>query len=241
MELEKYFSIIIPVYNGGRFIERALNSAFAQDAAGFNFEVIVINDGSTDNTSEVLSNYAGRIVLIERQQNRGLAYSVNEGIRAATGRYIIRLDADDEFAPNTLYLHKEFLEGYGADFSFSDYVNINEWDRTSSERVFIRGNYLKMIAIGIAFNRDIFDKAGMYEETFWEEHNFMLKVLSAGFKGVYIPLPLIRYYHHDANMTLNAGNRLAGWQALLEKWDRERLASFGYDPELQQILEGQKD
>ncbi|MBF0458287.1 MAG: glycosyltransferase family 2 protein [Nitrospirae bacterium] len=234
---EKYFSVIVPVYNGGRFIERALSSAFEQDAAGFGYEVIVINDGSTDNTSEVLSKYGDRIVLVERRQNRGLVYSVNEGIRAASGPYIIRLDADDEFAPDTLYLHREFLEGYGADFSFSDYVNINEWDRTS-ERVSIRGNYLKMIAIGIAFKREIFDKAGMYDDMFWEEHNFMLKVLAAGFKGVYIPLPLIKYYHHDANMTLNAGNRLAGWQALLQKWDRERLASFGYDPELQQLLQG---
>ncbi len=85
-------STIIPVYNGEYTIARAIDSALAQDFAGQ--EIIVVNDGSTDNTKGVLERYGDKIRIIH-QSNRGTSLARNSGIACARGEYIAFLDADD--------------------------------------------------------------------------------------------------------------------------------------------------
>src|SRR4051812_49228619 len=88
-------SIIIPAYNARSFIERALQSAFAQEIQ--NAEIIVVDDGSTDGTRELVAGYAGRGVrLICHQQRAGASAARNTGIAIARGEYVAFLDADDE-------------------------------------------------------------------------------------------------------------------------------------------------
>lgn len=91
-------SVIIPTYNHGRFIERAIDSVLVQ---GVPCEVIVIDDGSTDDTQERLVRYGDRIRVV-RQPNRGLAATRNAGIGMATADLIAFLDADDEWLPGKL-------------------------------------------------------------------------------------------------------------------------------------------
>jgi glycosyltransferase involved in cell wall biosynthesis len=89
-------SIIIPAYNYAQLIERALNSVFSQ--CDNNIEVIVINDGSTDNTQQVLTSYQAKLkhpLIIINQANTGVAKARNNAIDAATGKYVWLLDADD--------------------------------------------------------------------------------------------------------------------------------------------------
>ena len=92
-------SIIIPVYNGAQYIAEALESIFQQDSASY--EVIVVDDGSTDNTREVLKPYVNRIHYVY-QENAGPPAARNEGIRLAQGEFIGFLDADDFFLPGSL-------------------------------------------------------------------------------------------------------------------------------------------
>ena len=89
-------SIVIPAYNSAEFLSAAIDSALAQTVA--NCEVIVVNDGSTDNTPDVLAQYEDQIRIID-QANRGLSGARNSGIRAATGELIGLLDADDIWLP----------------------------------------------------------------------------------------------------------------------------------------------
>jgi hypothetical protein len=91
-------SVIIPCYNQARFLGEAIESVLAQTYP--HFEVVVIDDGSTDNTSEVAARYPG--VRCIRQENRGLAEARNEGIRRSNGGYLVFLDADDRLLPNAL-------------------------------------------------------------------------------------------------------------------------------------------
>lgn len=93
------FSIVIPTYNYGRFVTRAIDSALQQ--VGNNFEVIVVDDGSTDETTEVLAEYDERIVA-HRQQNAGVSVARNTGAELANGDYLLFLDADDELLPDAL-------------------------------------------------------------------------------------------------------------------------------------------
>jgi hypothetical protein len=92
-------SVIIPVYNGEQFIEEALESVFAQTFR--DFEVIVINDGSTDGTHARLAKYGNRIRYFE-QENRGLAATRGRGVALAQGPLIAFLDADDVWLPEKL-------------------------------------------------------------------------------------------------------------------------------------------
>ncbi len=92
-------SVIMPVYNTAPFLKEAIESVLQQTEN--NFELIIINDASTDQSKEVISSILDpRIRLINNEKNLGLAVSLNKGIRAATGKYIARMDGDDVALPN---------------------------------------------------------------------------------------------------------------------------------------------
>jgi len=97
----KTISVIIPTYNYARFLGEAIDSAFAQTSPSL--EVIVVDDGSTDATPEVLAAYSDRIRVI-RQKNQGVAMARNAGIAAARGEYLAFLDSDDAWYPRKLEL-----------------------------------------------------------------------------------------------------------------------------------------
>jgi len=100
-------SIIIPVYNDEKHVARAIESALNQTMR--EIEVIVVDDGSTDGTSEVLKRYESRIKII-RQENKGVATARNAGFRASGGQYISFLDSDDIIMPNKTELQVAGLE-----------------------------------------------------------------------------------------------------------------------------------
>jgi glycosyltransferase involved in cell wall biosynthesis len=99
VEPSNLVSVVIPVHNGGNTVARAIESALAQryDAV----DVVVADDGSTDDTREVVGRYVGRVRVVE-QANRGAAAARNLGLRAARGEYVAFLDADDEFLPERI-------------------------------------------------------------------------------------------------------------------------------------------
>ena len=101
-----FFSIIVPVYNAAPYIERCLQSVFEQNIGENKLEVIVINDGSTDNSEQIASELSKgrRDVIILTQKNKGLGGARNTGIENASGEYIIFLDADDYLDENCLTL-----------------------------------------------------------------------------------------------------------------------------------------
>lgn len=101
------FSIIIPTHNRAGFLRDAIESIFAQEER--DFEIIVVDDGSTDATPEILKPYAGRIEIL-RQENRGPAAARNLGIDRARGEYVAFLDSDDRWFPWTLALYREAIE-----------------------------------------------------------------------------------------------------------------------------------
>jgi glycosyltransferase involved in cell wall biosynthesis len=113
-------SIIIPVYNRAHFIVECLESVFAQTYK--DYEVIVVDDGSTDNLTDVLSPYIDRIRYIYKA-NGGVSSARNEGIRAAKGDYIAWLDSDDQWLPFKLELQMAVFANLPADigFIFSDF------------------------------------------------------------------------------------------------------------------------
>lgn len=100
-------SVVIPAYNAGRFIRRTIDSVLAQTYTGY--EIIVVDDGSTDNTGDIVKNYGSKVRYIY-QQNAGDGAARNTGIYTAKGEWIAFLDHDDEWLPEKLQRQMELLE-----------------------------------------------------------------------------------------------------------------------------------
>lgn len=130
-------SIIMPSYNTGRFIAETVRSVMAQTYT--DWELIIVDDCSTDNTMDVLStlchperneveskDLASKIRIFQNEKNSGAAVSRNRALREACGKYIAFLDSDDLWAPNKLELQVAFMERNGYAFTYTKYFEIDE-------------------------------------------------------------------------------------------------------------------
>lgn len=95
-------SVVIPAFNRAGTIARAIDSVLRQEWRGGSIELIVVDDGSTDDTLSVLQNYGDRLCIVRHEQNRGAAAARNTGVAAATGDYVAFLDSDDEWMSEKL-------------------------------------------------------------------------------------------------------------------------------------------
>lgn len=112
-------TVVIPAYNSADYISEALDSVIAQDYPAI--EIIVIDDGSTDNTREVVSAYGDRVRLIA-QENQGSAVARNKGIQQAQGKYIAFLDADDVWWCHKIFFQIEALTANGHKMAYSRFI-----------------------------------------------------------------------------------------------------------------------
>ncbi|HLP48348.1 MAG TPA: glycosyltransferase family 2 protein, partial [Candidatus Kapabacteria bacterium] len=117
-------SIIIPCYNKAKWIGEAIESCLNQTHKPY--EIIVIDDGSTDNSRDECERYAGRISYF-RQNNVGVSESRNRGLDKATGDYFILLDADDKLAPNYIEGCLEEMKG-DTQICYTDFIGLGEWE-----------------------------------------------------------------------------------------------------------------
>lgn len=114
VELQKMpaVSVVLPVYNGGRYLHQAIDSVLRQTFE--DFELILINDGSTDESGIIIRDFASsdaRVILIERE-NRGLIESLNEGLNASRGELVARMDADDVCRPNRFAMQVAYMQAH---------------------------------------------------------------------------------------------------------------------------------
>lgn len=104
-------SVVMPAYNGGKYLREAIDSILAQTFTDFEF--IIINDGSTDGTKEIILSYDDpRIVYLENEQNSGICVTLNRGIDAARGKYIARMDSDDISLPERFARQVEYMDAH---------------------------------------------------------------------------------------------------------------------------------
>jgi glycosyltransferase involved in cell wall biosynthesis len=122
-----YVSVVMPVYNGGKYLREAIESILAQTFQ--NFELIVVDDGSTDCSPSILGGYGQkdeRIVILTHSMNQGIAMALNRGLKIARGKYIARMDADDVSLPERIEKQVDFLDAHldvgilGCDAIFMD-------------------------------------------------------------------------------------------------------------------------
>lgn len=125
--MQPLVSIITPMYNSEKFILKTIESVINQTYS--NWELLLIDDGSTDNTIQIVEDFKQKytnIKLLQNPTNLGAAQSRNKGILEAKGDYIAFLDADDLWKPNKLDLQIQFMQTHNCDVSFSSYEQIDE-------------------------------------------------------------------------------------------------------------------
>ena len=208
-------SVIVAAYNQERYISRCLRSLIAQTIDRDKFEIVVINDGSTDRSSAVLGEFIGEIVLIDNEKNIGLPASLNKAIRRARSPFVVRVDADDYVNSQFLHLLHEFLrENKYMDAVACDYLLVDD-----QEEVLGRKNCLTdPIACGIMFRTEQLIDIGLYDETFLlhEETDLRLR-FTKKYQVHRLELPLYRYRRHENNSTNDIAAMEHHRQRLIQK------------------------
>jgi glycosyltransferase involved in cell wall biosynthesis len=226
-------SVLIATYNQDRFLARAVTSALRQRLPSGCFEVIVVDDGSTDTTPEILRGFAGSVRLV-RQPNRGLPAARNAGLAAARGETLLVLDSDDELEPDALATEWKALRRHPeAAVACPDRWEIGEDGRLSRQTVDL-GQIYGIIAAGLLFRTEVVRALGGYRSFYWEEHDLMIR-LRRQCPAVHVPVPLYRYYRHGDNMTCDAAARRQGWADLIREWGMNELQRWGEEPEMEAV------
>lgn len=212
-------SVVIPAYNYGEFLPETLQSILGQSYRPL--EIIVVDDGSTDNTREMVAHVAPGHIRYLSQENKGQAAARNRGIREARGELIAFSDADDVWLPEKLGRQVEvFRRNPNADIVYCDVYKFSSartfpktlWEEKGItpcrggreclpqlfERNFIPG------AMTVVRKR-AFNQFGYYDETLrvCEEYSLWVNMLLAGAQIDYVPAPLAKYRQHPKQLTAN--------------------------------------
>jgi len=218
-------SVVIPSYNYGRFVTQAVDSALAQTHSAI--EVIVVDDGSIDDTRERLKGYEKRIQYIY-QKNQGLSAARNTGIRHARGEWVALLDSDDSWHPKKTEMQ---LAAVGEDQSIGlvgspEYVEMPEVLledpvlRELGVREFLTKPPVSPSAVMV--RRKCFETVGLFDESLRsvEDRDMWLR-LAARYRALQVCSPCWWYRQHSGQMNRNADRMFANYKRVLESFFRE--------------------
>ena len=192
-------SVIVAAHDEERYIGRCLRSLLAQRFARSQFEIVVVDDGSTDRTAAILETFGADIRMIRNDKNLGLPASLNKAITSTHSKFVVRVDADDYV--NAAFLDVLFLflaENPKFDAAACDYLLVDD-----REEILRRADAMKEpIACGIMFRTEQLIDIGLYDESFLrhEDRDLRLRFLDR-YTIHHVPLPLYRYRRHDDNIT----------------------------------------
>ena len=213
-------SVVIPSYNSAHHITETLESVFNQTYQPR--EIIVVDDGSTDDTRSVLEKYRDRIIYVY-QKNAGEPAARNTGIRRASGDFIAFLDADDLWLPNKLELQMDYFEKrpevalvYTDMKQFDEngitHESIKEWLKMSPPSGYIFPQLFAETLFGsgtVVFRKSSVEKVGFFDETFFVGSDYEMWLrMARHFKFGYVDEPLMMYRHHASMATRGLGRSL---------------------------------
>lgn len=219
-------SVIIPAYNQGHYLSQAIQSVLDQTCQ--DFEIIVVDDGSTDHTRQVAQSFTDLRVRYVYKTNGGLSSARNAGIRHAAGRFLTYLDSDDLFLPEKLSLLLAALQ------------ERPEWGLVAGQAVLIDENGDRLGEIfdtplpedttqlllgnplhvgSVMVRREWQERVGFFDETLrsYEDWDMWLRLARAGCQMGWMPKPVSLYRFHRAQMTRNGEQMTAATFAVLNK------------------------
>jgi glycosyltransferase involved in cell wall biosynthesis len=228
-------SILIPAYNAGLFVEEAMKAMLAQTWT--DFELVIIDDGSTDDTYRILEKIAdqdSRVRLVKNEQNMGLIATLNRGLQMATGKYIARMDADDYSPPQRLSLQVAYLESHQRTVAVGS-NGLFFGKKTGAVRVPQHANAVRtrlvfdnpILHSSILMRREWLAERGIQYRSHLlhsEDYDFWVQIVEAGGEIENLPEQLLHYRIHGTNVTQTK-------RQLLERTSgdirRRQMASLG--------------
>ena len=220
-------SVVIPAFNQSRFLEEAVRSVFDQTLD--DFEIIVVDDGSTDDTAQRAAAIRDPRFRYVYQENQGLSAARNTGIRASQSRYLSFLDSDDLFEPNKLELLVGALEDQPAaglaagqavpiDSSGNPVGRMFDTPPSDDPAELLLGNPLHVGSV--LLRKEWQERVGFFDETLrsYEDWDMWLRLACAGCRFVWIPEPVSRYRFHREQMTRIGTQMTTATFAALDKF-----------------------
>ena len=196
-------SIIITNYNYEKYVAKCIRSCIDQSLEKSKYEIIIIDDSSTDNSLDKIYEYKKsfkNFIILQNEKNLGVAKSANKAFKMARGKYIVRVDADDYINQDFLRVLVLFLEEHKTFFSVScDYYLVDKMERKISKL-----NYSENpISCSIMYDRKKLLKLGGYNSKFRhrEEEELRQRIKKKNYKNFNINLPMYRYLMHKNNKT----------------------------------------
>ena len=230
-------SIIIPAYNAHLYIGATLESAVNQTFRSF--EIIVVDDGSTDDTQAIAQNFCDRGVTVISQSNAGPAAARNRALSIARGEYVALLDADDLWEPDYLQTMVGFLNSHpevSIAFSDSIFFGKSKFNGRRFQEVYppcIPITFAKLAAqishvcVAATIRREIFDRIGPFDDRLRaiDDFDLWLRALHAGCRIEPVPRVLVRYRRHVSALSFESATNYSSGLQILAKWrDREELS-----------------
>lgn len=194
-------SVLVPTHNHAAYLARCLRSLLNQSELKRDYEIIVINDASSDNTSGVIEEFSTVIVGVRNSRNLGLPGSLNKGIEVARGDFLVRVDSDD-------FVNRYFLSCLRAYLELNEHVDAVACDYLlvdDRENVVSRGDASRdPIGCGIMFRTARVRELGGYNQEFrvHEDKEFRLR-FDQMYSVEHLRVPLYRYRRHNRNLTNN--------------------------------------
>jgi glycosyltransferase involved in cell wall biosynthesis len=231
---EKFVSIIIPCRNEEETIEECIKSFLNQTYK--NIEVIVVDDGSTDNSYQIARSFPVKVIRIEdRPYPYGPSHARNVGIKEARGDIIIFAEGDGKYAPNYVERAIEALDDPAVGGCLpGPRIPWTRMNNTVSRYQMLKWRAIHELIVSgkrpingaFAFRREIFEKVGLYDETLTvgEDRDLVNRIKSAGYKLVY--LNNVCWYHKEPDTLIKLVKRI-WWEAVDGKRFRER---WGLEP-----------
>jgi len=194
-------SVIITCYNLADYIDRATRSCLNQTLPEEEFEVIVVDDASTDYSRKIITGLGHFVKPIFLEKNVGVAEASNIGIEKAKGKYIIRVDGDDYINRNILFIMSEILEwNDDIGFVYCDQIKVDEGEE---RRVEI--NTLEKLlnnGAGVMFRKSYLESIGLYDPKLRtsEDYDLILRYMK-NFNGYHLRLPYYRYFQREGSLS----------------------------------------
>lgn len=219
-------SVIVPAYNQGHYLGEAVRSVLAQTY--LDFEVIIVDDGSTDSTRRVAHSFNDPRLRYHYQENRGLSAARNTGIRLTDAPYVSFLDSDDQFLPEKLSLLVEVLDNQPeVGFVAGQALLIDEKGRRLGKAFttpppadgaqLLLGNPLHVGSV--LLRRGWLERVGVFDERLrsYEDWDLWLRLARAGCRMGWVPRPVSLYRFHTGQMIRDGSRMTASTFAVLEK------------------------
>lgn len=197
--MKPVISVIVPTYNRAKYLSRCIRSVLKQSESSRDYEIIVVDDGSTDETEVVLDAFSSVVRMVRNDENQGLPASLNRALEIVEGEFVVRVDSDDYVNRYFLSCLRAFLVlNEGVDAVASDYLIVDDQERILSRE----SAKQSPIGCGILLRTtDIISLGGYNEEYLVHEDREFMQRYEQQFEVQFLNIPLYRYRRHDENLT----------------------------------------